>query len=462
MLYLRLHAGMKSRLGAALSAALLMVTLTAGRGEAAGAKPSLVDAHECAAAGFTCAFLPVPLDRSGRVPGTLRLQVAVETDANAPRGTLLLLTGGPGQPGVALVPRIMQRVGYLLADYRLVMVDQRGTGAGAIDCPLLQREAGSSDVIAPSPAAIAECAAILGETRHFYTTHDTVTDLDDLRTALGVRQWTIDGVSYGAFVATQYGLTYPWRASRLVLDSVVPKDGVYTLYADSFHRVEFVLREACREQACGFDPAADLDRALRAGLDAVDFFDFIITASIVDPRLTGQTYWPVLQLLHLAGSGDLGPLRQAITQLHSGFTPPDQFSSGLHIATICADLSDAPWGDSSAPLAGRERALARAVNRLSAAYVWPFPASAAGEQGIASGCKLWPPSRPSPKPRFHTLTMPVLLLNGDRDLSTPDRWARDLAACTPRAQLAVIPGMGHSLQGRNAAADDAVKGFLLS
>jgi pimeloyl-ACP methyl ester carboxylesterase len=55
----------------------------------------------------------------------------------------------------------------------------------------------------------------------------------------------------------------------------------------------------------------------------------------------------------------------------------------------------------------------------------------------------------------------VLLLNGDRDLSTPDKWARDLAATTPRARLVIVPGMGHSMQGRNAEADAAVKEFLL-
>src|SRR5688500_340168 len=143
---------MRSRLGAAFCAALLTVTLAASPGQASGG-PSLVDSQDCAhVAGFTCAFLSVPLDRSGRVGGSLRLQVAFETDATAPKGTLLLLTGGPGQPGVSFVPRMVQRLGYVLADYRLVMIDQRGTGAGAIDCPLLQREAGSSDVVSPSAA----------------------------------------------------------------------------------------------------------------------------------------------------------------------------------------------------------------------------------------------------------------------------------------------------------------------
>jgi len=455
---------MKSRLLAVAGAAVMMVALagaSAGAGGGSG-RPSLVDSAPCEGIpGFTCAWLTVPLDRSGRVGATLRLQVGLETDAKAPKGTLMVLSGGPGQPGVSLIPRISQRLSFLMADYRLIMIDQRGTGAGAIDCPRLQEEAGSSDIVPASAAAIAECAQKLGATRNFYTSSDTVADLDDLRKALGLKQWTLDGVSYGAFVAAQYGLTHPQRVEKLVLDSVVPKDGVPTLYADSLHHVAWMMREACREQSCGFDPAADLEKLLAVQDLGVDFFDFVVTASIVDPKLTGTTFWPVLDFLHLAANGQPGPLKEAITELHSGAPPPADYSSGLHIATLCADLPDAPWGDSSAPLAGRDAALAKAVDRLDASYVWPFPRKTAGEHAVAAACKQWPPTRPDPEPSHLKLTMPVLILNGDRDLSTPVKWARDLALAAPRARLVVIEGMGHSTQGRHPVADDAVRSFLL-
>lgn len=52
-------------------------------------EPRLTGAHPCSdAAGFTCSTLSVPLDRSGRHPGTLALQVAATDNADAPRGTL--------------------------------------------------------------------------------------------------------------------------------------------------------------------------------------------------------------------------------------------------------------------------------------------------------------------------------------------------------------------------------------
>jgi pimeloyl-ACP methyl ester carboxylesterase len=43
--------------------------------------------------------------------------------------------------------------------------------------------------------------------------------------------------------------------------------------------------------------------------------------------------------------------------------------------------------------------------------------------------------------------VPVLLLNGDRDLSTPLAWARQEAAKAPDGHLVVIPGVGHWVLG---------------
>ena len=130
------------------------------------------------------------------------------------------------------------------------------------------------------------------------------------------------------------------------------------------------------------------------------------------------------------------------------------------MATLCADLTGAPWGDSTAPLRGRDEALARALGKLSAADTWPFAPATAGAQGIVQGCRYWPPSRANPSPPYPRLTMPVLLINGDRDLSTPLEWARRQAARMPRGELVVIAGMGHSIQGRNAEGDAAVSRFL--
>src|SRR5215208_3149155 len=94
--------------------------------------------------GFSCATVTVPLDRRTGRPGRLRLRVAAQDGAG--RRWLLVLTGGPGQPGVPLIAKGVERLGIAARGYRVVAVDQRGTGAGALRCPALQEAMGASDV----------------------------------------------------------------------------------------------------------------------------------------------------------------------------------------------------------------------------------------------------------------------------------------------------------------------------
>src|SRR5262249_58477491 len=133
--------------GEALGVAALAV-LAAGSGRAA--TPTLSDAHPCpGASGFTCSTLAVPLDHTGRHPGTLHLDVAAADNTGARQGVLLLLTGGPGQPGVPFVTKLAKTLRGVLSEYRLVIYDQRGTGSGAPDCPALQDAMGASELAVP-------------------------------------------------------------------------------------------------------------------------------------------------------------------------------------------------------------------------------------------------------------------------------------------------------------------------
>ena len=56
--------------------------------------------------GFTCTTLRVPLDHQRADGPSLDLAVIAANNVDAPRGVLLMLAGGPGQPGVSLLPRI--------------------------------------------------------------------------------------------------------------------------------------------------------------------------------------------------------------------------------------------------------------------------------------------------------------------------------------------------------------------
>jgi pimeloyl-ACP methyl ester carboxylesterase len=433
-----------------------------GTAAARGAKPRLTGSGPCAGVtGFTCSTLSVPVDHSGRVGGTLDLKVAAGDDASAPRGVLVLLTGGPGQPGVPFVARLARPLAPLFAGYRLVMLDQRGTGAGALQCPALQRAMGSSDLRAPPASAVETCGDAIGPKRRFFSTADTVADLDLLRQALGAAKLSLDGVSYGTFVAERYALAHPDRVDRLVLDSVVPHDAPLLLPVANMRATGRVLRAVCAQRPCGSDPVADLETVVRRRGDGAELLDTLVTLSIVDPTFKG-----VPEALHGAARGDPAALDRLVSGLRQGDdTSAGELSQGLHASTLCAD-TPAPWGDSSTPLAARAPALRRAVDRLGDGDVLPFDRATAGANGIALTCLSWPPTpvRPSPRAGTSLPPVPVLLLAGDRDLSTPLEWARQEARLAPRGRLVVVAGAGHSVQTRatSDAGRQAVTEFLHS
>ncbi|MCW2902016.1 MAG: esterase/lipase-like protein [Streptosporangiaceae bacterium] len=436
---------------------------------------SLTGPHPCAGQiGFTCSALTVPLDHSGGTPGHLKLQVATAGNAGAPKGVLLFLTGGPGQPGVPYVSRLAQRLADLMPQYRLVMLDQRGTGEfGAINCPQLQAQTGSSDIAVPTPGAVRECEEIVEARRPFYTTDQTVGDLEALREALDVRKMTVDGVSYGSFTAARYALGHPDRVNKLVLDSVVPHVDPQeddALYVTSLRAHTRVLRDSCAvAPACGFDPAADLAWVVRHRSDQVRIFDLFVSYEFVDatyrdPNPSGMPAGSgdIIGAVHAARHGAPARLNRLMDLLASGGDPVDSFSSGLHAATVCTDMRF-PWGDSSAPAGGRAAAIERARRALSASATWPYLPEAAMGNGFIETCRLWPSTRPGSEPRSLRLPpVPTLLLNGDRDLSTPLEWAVEEAGYAPRSKLVVVKGASHSVQNRETgtAGRQAVYAFL--
>lgn len=418
----------------------------------------------------------MPIDHTGRVPGTLDLQVATGNNVHAPKGVLLFLSGGPGQPGVPFADRIADtRLPELAADYRFVMIDQRGTGEfGAINCPELQAQVGSSDIAVPTPDAVTQCAGLLGRTASLYSTDQTVADLDQLRQALGVPAMTVDGVSYGTFVAERYALAHPTHVNRLVLDSVVPHQAAAadSLYLAGLRAQARVLRAACATApACGFDPAADLAAVVRqdSTADGVRLFDMLVTYEFVDPTYrdpnppdlppgTGD----VVGAIHAARAGDPTRLNTLLQLLASGGDPVDSFSSGLHAATLCADMRFV-WGSAATPLAVRPAALAVTERALPTAAVWPYTPAVAVGQGFDQTCLHWPAEQPGSNTAARLPNVPVLIVNGDHDLSTPLEWARQEAATAPDVMFVVVPGASHSIQNRELGhtGRDAVIAFLL-
>src|ERR1700742_1997838 len=153
--------------------------------------------------GVDCAHLAVPLDRTGAVPGTVKLRLARIGRHSGP--TLMYLSGGPGGAGVSEMLSVMDEFPQIVSRYRVIGYDQRGTGqSGLLRCPAIEK-----DPHLRSTTAAAACAAKLGDTRHFYNTADSVQNMEAIRLKLGVNKLTLYGISYGTELALAYARTFP-------------------------------------------------------------------------------------------------------------------------------------------------------------------------------------------------------------------------------------------------------------
>lgn len=435
---------------------------------AAAAVPALLmaaaapaPAAECPRAA-RCTTVTVPLDRSGAVPGTVRLRVARVRGRRSSRPPVVALAGGPGQANVEFTAGYRFDLGDALGTRDLIVFDARGTGgSGAIDCRRMQR------ATIRDTAAAEACAAQLGARRRFYTTVDQAEDVEAVRAALKVERIALYGISYGTKVALTYSRLHPDRVDRLALDSVAPAEGASALSQETLGAMPRVLGRGLTGELRALNDRLRSTRtrgryvdargrARSVGADANGVFD-VLLAGDFNPMLR-RALRPAATA---AAGGDPALLVRLIESARAEeATPasPRELSAGLYAATSCGELAF-PWAPGDAPeerLRKTREALAQ-PGVVTGAFA---PDDVPGLDWI-SLCLRWPQT-PGPRPLPPPADVPALLLAGTEDLRTPVESAEQVRAQLPRARLVTIPGGGHAVVGFDACARRALERFMSS
>ncbi|WP_337060081.1 alpha/beta fold hydrolase [Kineococcus sp. G2] len=196
--------------------------------------------------------LTAPLDRTGTEPGTVEVfarEYVRDGRERAPR--LVFLQGGPGNPA----PRPDVVGGWLeraLEEFRVVLLDQRGTGH-------------STPLDAQSLGEVGDAAAQARYLAHFRA-DAIVADAEALRRALqGDEPWWALGQSYGGFVITCYLSQAPEGLAGALVTAGLPglstgADDVYRLtYAQTAVRNEEFFARYPRDEAVARAVAQHLD-----------------------------------------------------------------------------------------------------------------------------------------------------------------------------------------------------------
>lgn len=397
-----------------------------------------------------CGRLEVARDPERPDAGALTVTFAVVSAlaTHVEPDPLFVFPGGPGQAASGYGVLVTTAFREVRETRDLVLIDPRGTtGDAALRCEI--------DDMLVKPAAegaraLAECAHALGVEPRDYSSRRVASDAESLRAALGYEQVNLWGGSYGTRFALEYSATYPQRTRAVVLDGALGP-GVSILVSAARHaeRSFALLAEECaRDAGCAAafpDPTADRDAWIGG--------DARITATVPDPStgektrleldrdgrialVRGALYSPrhaaLLPLALRRGVlGEPGPLL-ALGAATASWSV-DTMAVGATLAVLCAD---------EAPRIERELAAAQTSGTFvgdSYARFW-LDACDQLPHANASG-----PVLASDAAAASPLSMPALVLSGDRDPVTPPAAGEEAVRAFHRAAHAVVPGAGHNV-----------------
>lgn len=429
-----------------------------------------------------CATLAVPLSyRDPAGPAiTLKISRIRSARPRERRGALLLVPGGPGNPGLDRPSAMAAKLpASVRARYDPVGFDPRGVGESTpVSCGLRHEDlpavnqrpwpapdGGIAGNVTTERRIARACLANGGPVLRGISTENEARDIDRIRAALGEPRLSLWGVSYGTYAGAVYATMFPGRTDRVVLDSDDDPDparvarGWLANYAvgveDRFPDFARWAAEPGNPDRLATTPeavrplflrlAARLDRAPMPwpGADPPSLTGNALRETLLESMYDDGSF-PRLAGLMLAARGDrpLPPPAAA---------PPEatlQNATAVAVATVCDDVA---W-PRSLPAIARDVAAGRARHPLTA-----------GMPVNVMPCVFWPaPAEPPVRVTSHGPAN-VLMVQNLRDPATPYSGAlRMREALGNRARMVTVDSGGHEayLANGDACGDRLVTAFL--
>lgn len=381
-----------------------------------------------------CGSIKVPEDRARPDGRRITIHYARIPSAARPAAAdpLLVLAGGPGQAAMDYATLLPNAFREVRKRRDILLVDQRGTGRSQpLRCPLPEQAIGADDTRAVQ-AGLRACLADLDADPRHYHTEAALADFEDLRRALGYRQFSLWGGSYGTRTALMYARRYPGSVRSMVLDSVAPPNARALLNSHASQKaLERLLADCAAERACARafpDLARDLDTVLK--LPALGPHKGAAVPQLLRGAMYSSHHASVLPFaIHSAAHGR----PQAMLGLYdavSGWSL-DSMAFGQTLSVMCRE--EAPFID--------DAALARdgAGSRFGDAY----------GRSWRDWCTVWPAIAPTAALAQAVVSdVPTLLLAGGLDPATPPANAHLAAKTLRRSRVLVADGAGHTFSAQ--------------
>lgn len=388
----------------------------------------------------TLGWLVVPEDRGNPQSAAIRLPVAIihsTTVTSAPpamtsKSPVVYLSGGPGTSSL----RTAQYPGAYpwLKDRDFIVFGQRGThyAKPALMCPEYRKAiVGDTD----RAASVLRCKKRLEDSGiglHNYNSAASAADLDDLRTALGIKSWNLFGGSYGTRLALVYMKKYGDHVDTAVLDSPLPPNAIYDdQSAVNLERSLRAIAADCANQVPCNTAFPNLEKRFFQTIDAVAKAPLKI-----EGRDTPVRAVDLVSLVPISSSygvrrsplimDQIARLDPKLLASLSGAPQASNFAWGMRFSVWCSEA-----------LPFSERSRAKGPEPILGGYE-----SAAITPEL---CKAWGVPALDPSAVEPVISaVPTLILAGEFDPFTPPIWG-DLAAKTlANSKVVSIRGASHS------------------
>jgi pimeloyl-ACP methyl ester carboxylesterase len=436
--------------------------------------------HDCDGT-FQCATLTVPLDYSKPRGATIGVAVIRKVTSGTSKGSMIINPGGPGESGLSFLAEDASAFAPLVDHYDLVSFDPRGVGQSHpvrclssaqlttfIDTDPVPTTSGQlATIVAQAKELANACFARNGSFLSHVGTIDQARDMDVLRAALGDKNLTYYGGSYGTYLGAKYAQLFPTRIRAMVLDGALDPDTGATeqnrVQANGFQTdlgdflANCAVRTSCPlgsseqvelanlhglEASIKSDPIAVGGRTLGAG----EFYEGL-AQGLYSPTLWPQLAEAIEQARQGAGTGML-LFADSLTGRNSDGSYTNLIESNLAI-----DCIDRPT----------PRTVSAFVTAAKAAATTAPDFGAANEYGLLP-CAFWKvPPVEAPHPVHATGSPPILVIGTTKDPATPYVWAQALAKQLAKGVLLTFNGDGHTagLRG-DRCVDNAIRDYLES
>ncbi|EDH1237353.1 alpha/beta hydrolase [Salmonella enterica subsp. enterica] len=426
-----------------------------------------------------CGFLEVPLQyKTGTsieedgTDKTVRLALTLLPAKGVRKGSLVVINGGPGMPGINPWLDTDWPVNKLSESWDIVGYDPRGVGQSTPKINCTASEYASTATTGKEQTAkdfLKACIDNTGsEVLKHIGTDEAVSDVDRIRQALGDSKLTAVAYSYGTQVATLYAERFPSTVRAIVLDGVVDLEEA---------KNDFMLQ---RNQALGYQKTFERFATWCAETGSCPLSS--------DKVLATRQYRNLLSQLHFKplygaegrqiSSDDLISLTTHLLLWRSSWpslaTAIRQFSAGIVSKEVIRFLdSSTSFGDPDA--LNVINCADQSVSELSQSDLLrqqqlireAFAATNYQPQAPVSLdlCALWPwKNNVHAKRPPHIPNLPQLLFVAQRhDPTTPWQNARVMATLF-RSTLLTLEGDGHTLalSGTNLCVDKMVVEYLIT